>query len=113
MKKQSLKDSIGVKLRYADGSVVSIPIKDIKKGWAAAPDFGVQVVSIYHNVRFSKGYRAAWFAGYDYYALVGNEITETNRPSEIPEGAVVKQGSEMDKDAFRKLYNAAMQDYEF
>ena len=105
MKRIDFKDCVGVKVFYADGTVLKWPMGQIKAGWATAPEHGVQVVAIYH-----KNGRAAWFANYDYYALTRDELVETNLPGELPEGAVVKMGSEMDKDAFRALYNAAMKE---
>lgn len=115
--KTALVDSeiVGIKIWYADGSVVKIPAETLAQDWKAAPRNGVQVVSIYDRRCFHDGrYYAQWFAGYDYYALSPTEgIVETNRPSEIPHDADVKQGSEMDKTEFRALYNRAMQDHEF
>lgn len=108
MKRISLNGCVGIKIHYEDGSVVRLPMGQIKAGWKVAPDFGVQVVAVHH-----KNGCAAWFASHDYYALTRDELIETNLPSEIPDGAMVKQGSEMDKDAFRELYNRVMADREF
>tara|TARA_R110000868_G_scaffold78706_1_gene224291 strand:- start:41 stop:394 length:354 start_codon:yes stop_codon:yes gene_type:complete len=106
---------LGVKIFYADGSVVRIPVEELEKGWRKAPDDGVQVVSIYDREPRDGKYYAQWFASRDLYAYSPSEnsIVETNRPSELPADAIVKIGSEMDKDAFRKLYNEAMHDHAF
>lgn len=106
---------LGLKLFYADGTVVRIPVADIAQGWKDAPDTGLQVVSIYDTQKFEKGHYAQWFASHDIYAWSpsSNEIIETNRPSDLSEDAVVKVGSEMDKNAFRKLYNEALNDFAF
>ena len=110
---------LGVKLRYQDGTSLRIAQEDLERGWKAAPFWGLQVVSIYDRRTFEKGHYVQWFAGYDYYCLSRSlGIVETNLPADIPEdvdrkAGMVKQGSEMDKDAFRKLYNEAMQDHEF
>lgn len=112
MKRIDLTGAIGVKIIYPYRKII-IPIEQIREGWLVASDTGVQVVSIYANAKFAGGYRAAWFAGYDYYALCGNEIVETNLPSDLPPDALIKTGSEMDKAEFRALYNQATEDYEF
>lgn len=97
-------DILGLKLWYEDGSVVRIPFHSLPEGWTGSPAFGLQVVAIY-----DRGGWAQWFAGHDYYAMTSAEIVETNIPSDIPQDSVVKQGSEMEKDAFLALYNSAMQ----
>ena len=106
-------DVLGLKLWYEDGSCIRIPFWDIQVGWRAAPRNGIQVIGIYDRLRRDFGYDAQWFAGYDKYALTTEELIETNRPGDIPEGADIKFGTEIDKDDFRKLYNSAMQDHEF
>ena len=106
-------DVLGLKIWYGDGSIVKIPFYDLKEGWAKAPTEGVQVVSIYDRMKRPEGYYAQWFADHEYYAMFDRELIEANRPREIPEGAVVKFGSLMDKDAFLALYNKAMKDREF
>ena len=102
-------DVLGLKVWYDDGSVYRIPFYELDEGWKALPDFGVQVVAIYDRGTKQGKHYAQWFASYDYYVLsptVG--IVETNRSNEIPDDGIVKQGSEMDKDKFREMYNAAM-----
>lgn len=106
-------DVLGLKLWYEDGTVIRIPFDRISTDWAAAPQEGLQVVSIYDKTLRPEGYYAQWFAGYDRYAMTETEIIETNIPGEIPDGASVKFGSQMDKDAFRTLYNTAMKDRDF
>ena len=106
---------LGVKLWYADGSCVCIPVEDIESGWLAAPDSGVQVVAIFPREQRAGRYYPEWFASRDLYAYspARQLILETNRQADLPPDAIVKTGSEMDKDEFRKLYNGAMQDHEF
>lgn len=106
-------DVLGLKIWYADGSIIKIPFYELWEGWAKTPSENVQVISIYDRLKRSEGYYAQWFAGHEYYAMTNRELTETNRPKEVPEGAVVKFGSLLDKDAFLALYNNAMKDREF
>lgn len=106
---------LGIKIYYADGSVVQIPVETLEHGWKEAPEDGVQVVSIYDREARLGRYYAQWFASCDLYAYSPSlrAIIETNRPSDLPLDAVIKTGSEMDKTDFRALYNAAMNDHEF
>ena len=116
MKTLALNERVaGVKVRYEDGSVRRLDATELA-GWHALPRFGVQVVSIYdtHTINAANDHGAAHFASYDYYWYEpGVGFGETNRPDEIPRGAWVLRGSEMDKDAFRALYNAALADGEW
>ena len=106
-------DVLGIKIWYADGSLIKIPFYELNYAWEKAPTEGVQVISIYDRMKRPEGYYAQWFADHEYYAMTDKELIEANRPREIPEGAIVKFGSLLDKEAFMKMYNAVMKDREF
>lgn len=95
---------IGVKLFY-ETDCVTLPVDRLVEGWKQAPNNGLQVVAIYDN-----NSHAQWFASHDYYALTDNSIIETNLPSDLPEGALVKQGSLMPKTEFLSRYNAVIKE---
>jgi hypothetical protein len=105
---------LGVKIHYEDGSVVRLTAEELAQGWADAPEFGVQVVAIFPREKRNGKYYPQWFASRDLYAFSPTEgIIETNDARDLPADAVVKIGTEMDKDAFRNLYNHVMHDHEF
>lgn len=114
-KESPLDDSVeGIKVVYEDGSVHRIPLTEIETGWNAAPEFGVQVVSIFPKEKINGRQYPQWFASRDFYAWSKSRgIIETNDVSGLPSDCIVKVGSEMDKEAFRALYNKVMQDHEF
>ena len=106
---------IGIKVYYADGAPCALSTANLSE-WGALPPFGVQVVSIFdcNTINVENDHGAQFFASHDYYWYEpGVGFGETNRPDEIPAGALVLRGSEMDKADFRNLYNAAMHDLQW
>lgn len=79
--------------------------------WAGLPDEGVQVITLYFDEYTAGGevqYRKL-LDGDDLYWHVpdSNEFGSTNDPEEVPDGALVKRGLEIEDEAFREIKDRA------
>jgi len=111
---------IGVKIYYADGSIVKIPIEKVADEWGKAPPDGVQVVLVFYQrtYGFDNRHYVEKLTGRDfYYWSVTHGFgawpvpTGRNEPAGIPLDAVVKTGSLLEKQPYLAITNAAWNDF--
>ena len=104
-----MKTAIGWKLYYGDGTIVS----SLQRSWPEAPSDNIQVLSVYFAETYrihrdgewhKEHYRDMYF-GKDYYWQFGN-----GQVAQVPKGAEVKLGRELESNEWRKLYERARKD---
>lgn len=95
---------IGFKIHYADGSIRSgVGMAD----WMLSSSDNVEVVALFQNKSWELGRHRYLLHGYDYYWFDGETLGQTNFPLSIPGGAAIKAGKELDKEAFRAIFDRA------
>jgi len=131
---------LGVKIYYADGSILRIRFGDIRDAWPVAPAVGVQVVVVFyartyriHRPTHVSANDSTWadpakqfedrhytekHTGQDYYYWSPQQgfgawpvPAGRNEPGAIPPDAVIKTGSLIEKEPYRALTNVAWNDF--
>jgi hypothetical protein len=108
-----MKTTIGWKLYYGDGLVVS----SLQSSWADAPSDNIQLLIVFYAETYKIHRDGQWhvenyvdrYHGYDYYWKLGDQFGNT-QAREVPFGAEVKLGREVDQPEWRAIYNRALQD---
>src|SRR5438094_10424067 len=108
-----MKTVIGWKLYYGDGTTVSSP----QSSWAEAPSDNIQLLIVFYAETYKIHRNGEWheenyvdrYHNYDYYWKLGDQYGNS-QAAEVPEGAEVKLGREIEKEQWMAIDNRALQD---
>lgn len=93
---------VGYRVYYSDGSVSDSQ----KQPWEEMPIDNVQVVVLFSANTWEGGNYCTLLHSHDWYWNWG----QTNRPAEVPIGAVAKRGRWLPKEEWLAVYERAYKD---